>query len=353
MLETVKKIEQCPRLFLVLGTLIFIAIVGVVDYLTGFEIFFSIFYLLGVGIATWYLGRGYGYFMSILSVAVWIIGDLAAGAKYSNSFIPIWNAFILLVFYFIFTWLLARLHTSGMELENRVRQRTVALTREMAECERLEKEILEVSKREQRRIGHDLHDGLCQHLTGTALAGQVLREKLDAKSLPEATDANKIVELVEDGITMARDLAHGLCPVEIEAGGLMTALQEFAGNISKWSKIICAFEYDSSVLVDDATTAAHLYRIAQEAVGNAIHHGKPKHILINLTQRDGLVVLSIEDDGIGLPEDWDKGPGLGTRIMAHRAMIIGSKLIIEPNPTGGTLVKCLLQATHIHRQQRI
>lgn len=351
MLKLAQKLEHCPHSFLVLTCLVFLIIVGIIDYLTGFEIFFSIFYLFGVGIASWYLGSGYGFFMSILSVAFWIIGDLAAGARYSNSLIPIWNAVILLLFYLIVTWLLARLRLFNMELENRVKQRTLALTQEMTERERLEKEILEVSEREQRRIGHDLHDGLCQHFTATALAGQVLREKLDAKCLPEAADASKIVELVEGGITMARDLARGLLFMEIENEGLMVALQELAGNISQWSKVSCVFEYDTPVQVQNAITATNLYRIAQEAVGNAIRHGRPKHIIINLTQHNDLLVLSVEDDGIGLPEDWGKGPGLGTRIMGHRAMMIGSKLTIEPNPTGGTLIKCLLKLTH--KEQRI
>jgi low affinity Fe/Cu permease len=167
----------------------FLILVGIIDYLSGYELFFSVFYLLGIGLATWYMGRGYGLCLSVLSVAVWITGDLAAGARYSSSFIPIWNSTILLTFYFIVVWLLASLQSLHKGLEEQVRQRTLALTQEMAERERLEKEILEVSEREQRRIGRDLHDGLCQHLTGTALAGQVLRERLEAKSAPEAADA--------------------------------------------------------------------------------------------------------------------------------------------------------------------
>jgi len=186
----------------------FLILVGIIDYVTGFELSFSVFYLLGIGLGAWFIGRGYGLFLSVLSVAVWLAGDFAAGAHYP-PFIAIWNSTILLTFYCIVVWLLASLRSLHNELEDRLRQRTRALTQEMAERERLEKEILEVSEREQRRIGRDLHDGLCQHLTGTALAGQVLREKLEARSAPEAADAGKIIGLVENGITMARDLARG------------------------------------------------------------------------------------------------------------------------------------------------
>ena len=335
-----QSIDRRSRFFLILVSLAFLAAVGAIDYLTGFEISFSVFYLLGIGFATWFVGKRFGFVVSALSVVVWIFGDLAAGAHYSNLFIPVWNGLILTGFYFIVVWLLANLRRSQDELENKVRQRTQALTKEIAERERLEREILEVSEREQRRIGHDLHDGLCQHWAATAMAGQVLGEKLAAKSLPEAADATEVVRLVEDGITLTRNLAHGISPAEMETEGLVTAFREFTANISRMFKITCKFECDVPPQIDDTTTATHLYRIAQEAVNNALRHGKPKQIVISLSSRKGSVELTVEDDGSGLPDDWQKGRGMGTRIMAHRATMIGGKLSIEPNPTGGTFVKC-------------
>jgi signal transduction histidine kinase len=219
----------------------------------------------------------------------------------------------------------------------------VALVREMAERQRLEEEILRVSEREQRRIGHDLHDSLCQHLTGTALAGQVLGERLAAKSLPEAADAGKVVELVEEGIELARNLARGLYPVEMEAEGLMTAFRDLADNITKGTKVRCVFEYGAPVLMHDDAAATHLYRIAQEAVRNALQHGKPKRIGLTLSERNGLVTLTVEDDGVGVPEEVPKSGGLGIRIMAHRAAMIGGSFAIEPAPTGGTIVTCSIR----------
>ena len=339
-----RNLEQRPQPFLILADFGLLALVGLADYLTGFNISFSVFYLLAIGFAVWFIGRGFGFFMSGMSVVSWLIGDFAAGAHFPNLFVLTWNAVILLAFYFIVVWLLARLRSLNRELESRVQQRSAALTREIAERERLEKELLDVSEREQRQIGHDLHDSLGQHLTSTAMAVQVLREKLDAKAAPEAKDAAKIVTLVEDGIAKARELARGLSPVELEAEGLMSALQELAVGISKWSKVTCLFECESPVLIANATSAMHLYRIAQEAVSNAIRHGKPKRIVISLDESKAGVTLSVEDDGAGLPENWQNGPGLGTRIMAHRAAIIGGTLSLEPNLTGGTLVRCHLPA---------
>src|SRR5258708_2025272 len=217
MVPLLEKLERRSRPALVLAGLALLVLIGFVDYLTGFEILFSVFYLLEVGLAAWFVGKGFGLLMSVLSVAVWIGGDMAAGARYSNPLIPIWNALILMVCYFIVVWLLTSLRSLHQELETKVRLRTQDLTREMAERQRLEGEILKVSEREQRRIGHDLHDSLCQHLTATALAGQVLGERLQAKAMSEAADAAKVAELVEGGITLARNLAPGLYPAQMQS----------------------------------------------------------------------------------------------------------------------------------------
>ena len=339
------NLEGRSRPLLRLAGLGFLALVGLVDYLTGYEIFFSVFYLVGVGLAAWYVGRGFGFLMSILSVAVWVGGDLAAGAHFSSPLIPLWNAMILLIFYSVVVVLLTRLRSLQRELESRVEQRTLALRLEMAERERLEMEILEVSEREQRRIGHDLHDSLCQHLTGTALATQVLGEKLVAQQRPEATDAHNIVALIEAGIDLARNLARGIYPVEMEAEGLMAAFQELAAGLTQRSKVRVAFQCDPPVLIHDASTATHLYRIGQEAVTNALRHGKPNRILIGMADRPGRLTLTIEDDGVGLPEGWQRTAGLGTRIMAYRAAMIGGTFSIEPGPTGGTVVTCSIPST--------
>jgi signal transduction histidine kinase len=341
MIKLLETLEQRSRALLMVAGLLVLALVGFIDYLTGFELMFSVFYLLEVGLAAWFVGKGFGLIMSALSVAVSIGGDVAAGAHYSRTpLIPIWNALILLVLYVIVVQLLTSLRSLHRDLAARVEQRTEALKREMGQRQKLEEEILHISEREQRRIGHDLHDSLCQHLTATALAGQVLDERLMAKALPEAQDAAKVVELVEEGITLARNLARGLYPVEMDAEGLMAAFQELAANISKGAKLSCIFECDAPVFIHDDGVASHLYRIAQEAVRNAMRHGKPTRIGINLAESNGSVKLTIEDDGAGIPENIQTHAGLGIRIMEHRAARIGGSISIEPAPTGGTIVIC-------------
>lgn len=344
MFQWLKQFERQSRPFFVAVTLLAVMAVGMVDYVTNRELSFSVFYLLAIGIAAWFVGKSFAYFVSVCSVVVSLAGDFAAGLPYASSLVPYWNAGIVLAFYLIVVWLLTSLRSLNRELESRVQQRTAALTHQIAERERLEKELLDISEREQRRIGHDLHDNFCQHLISTAMAIQILREKLNAKTAPEADDAEKAGALVEEGIAMARELARGLSPVELEAEGLMSALLELARSITKWSKVECVFECATPVPVHDVDLATNLYRIAQEAVSNAIRHGKARHIVISLDENESGLALSIEDDGAGLPEDWKHGTGLGTRIMAHRAANMNGTLSIEPNFTGGTLVRCRLPA---------
>src|SRR5208283_1610299 len=186
--------------------------------------------------------------------------------------------------------------------------------------------------------------GLCQHLTGATLAGQVLEEKLAALNLSEAVDANKVVEIIEEGINLSRRLAKGLYPVEIEADGLMLALEEYAATSSKLFKVSCRFECDLPVLIHDPATSGHLYRIAQEAVGNAIKHGKAGNILIRLDASEESTVLSIKDDGVGLPEPPPKNRGMGLRIMEFRSGMIGGTFNARREEAGGTLVTCELRA---------
>jgi signal transduction histidine kinase len=342
MLRIVKQLESRSRFALMALALFVMVVIGLVDYLTGHEISLSVFYLLGVALAVWFVGRGAGALVSLLSVAVWVTGDFASGARFSNIMVPTWNAVVLLTFYLVVVWLLGNLRSVNRDLEAQVKNRTLALTDEIAERERAERELLEISEREQRRIGQDLHDSVCQQLTGATLAGQVLQEKLAGLKLPLAADAARMVALVEESIDLSRQLAKGLHPVEMAAEGLMLALEEYARTASGLFKVACRFECDSPVLIHDTATAGHLYRIAQEAVGNAIKHGRAKNVLIRLEADEAGTVLSIRDDGAGLPAVLPLNRGMGLRIMAHRTAMIGGKFQIRRAESGGTLVTCRL-----------
>ncbi len=311
------------------------------DYLTGFELSFSSFYLAAISIATWFGGKRWGLVIAVVSVVLWLLGDLAAGARYSSPFVPWWNACIAVAFYLIVVWVLLKLRSLYEDLEARVLERTMALEVEMAERVTLEKALLAVSEREQRRIGHDLHDSLCQHLTGAAIAGQVLVVNLEAKNLSEANDAGRLVSLIEQGIDMGRSLAHGLAPVELDAEGLMMAFREFAKNTTDRLLVDCQFVAPQPVLVASSDVAVHLFRIGQEAVMNAIKHGRAKHITIGLAPEHNGLELTVRDDGCGLPNPLPATRGMGLHIMQHRASIIGAVIEFK-RIDDGTLVRCTI-----------
>src|SRR5471030_2739170 len=250
-----------------------VAFIGFLDYITGYEISFFMLYLAPILLAVWRVSTPFAVVISVLSVMTWLWSNLAAGWSFSHWYVPVWNSMMVSLFYMV----VLRIFVLHRELENHVRQRTAALTLEMQERRRLEKELLEAGEREQRRIGHDLHDSLCQHLTGTALAGQVLGQKLKERSLPEAAAANHLVELVEEGIELTRTIARGLHPVEMQAGNLADNFQELAVTASERFNISCKFECPQPVLLQDAGAVTHLYRIAQEAITNAVRHGKARH----------------------------------------------------------------------------
>jgi PAS domain S-box-containing protein len=215
---------------------------------------------------------------------------------------------------------------------------------DVTERKHLEKTILEVSGREQRRIGQDLHDGLGQHLTGIAFMSKVQEQRLAEKSLPEAGDAAKIVKLVNDAIHKTRELARGLLPVVSDAEGLMSALEQWAGEVENLFGVSCHFECFTPVLIHDDTVATHLYYIAREAVNNAIKHGHAKRIMIRLASDPEQGALTITDDGSGIANVPANNVGIGRQLMNYRARVVGGSLEIERAPGGGTVVTCLFPA---------
>ena len=233
------------------------------------------------------------------------------------------------------------LSVSEVKLEER--RMFTGFVRDITERKRLEKEILEISDRERRSIGHGLHDGLCQHLAGIELMSQVLEQQLEKKSTPAAAQAGKIAEHVRQAISQTRMLARGLSPVSIESEGFMAALQELAASISGLFRVNCRVDCVSSVLIRDNAAATHLYRIAQEAITNAIKHGKAQNVVITLRRNTENTRMTITDDGSGFPRDLKTHNGMGLQIMKYRAGIIGASLEIGNANGKGTSVVCIFK----------
>jgi signal transduction histidine kinase len=339
--KTTANVRSLPRFSfswhaLIITCLFLVGVVGYIDYLTGYERPLLLFYLVPISLATWFGSLLIGLAIAVVSVAVWMLSDLAAGIPA----LGFWNVGMAFISYALFAGVLSKLRSLVRELDRRVQERTAALQREVAERQRLDREIAQVADRERRRLGQDLHDSLGQHLTGTALAAQVLKEKLAVKSAPEVTEAEKLVHYVEEGIDLTRNLARGFFSPELEADGLIVALEGLAENISERFAVNCIFHREESIPVRDSAVATQLYRIAQEAATNAAKHAAAERIDIRVTVHGPEVTLAIIDDGIGFPDKSLDSKGLGLRLMRHGAALIGATLNVRRNGQSGTIVTC-------------
>lgn len=215
---------------------------------------------------------------------------------------------------------------------------------DITERRRLEKELLEISDREQSRLGQELHDGLCQHILGIALMSKTLSGRMRRKNLPEANDVDTICGFLDEALAVTRGLMQGFHLVNVKGpGGLPAALQEFAETTSKLFGRNCRFDPQVRIVIKESGVAAHLFRIAQEATHNAIKHGHPNQVTISLSRVNGSLLLAVENDGEPLPESI-AGAGMGMRTMHYRASLIGADLKLENRPGGGVIVSCLLPA---------
>jgi two-component system, LuxR family, sensor kinase FixL len=203
--------------------------------------------------------------------------------------------------------------------------------------------LIGISERERQRIGYDLHDTLGQQLAGIAFLSKVLEQRLTVHNAAEAAQAAQIVTFVNQAIEQARTLAGGLAPVTLETYGLVFALQELAASVEALFHCSCKVSSHHAIHITDHAVAMHLYRIVQEAVNNAIQHGKAQQITITLSVRhEGGMILMVYDNGVGFPTNIAERPGMGLRIMHHRARMIGAILEIQREACGGTCVICTL-----------
>jgi signal transduction histidine kinase len=211
----------------------------------------------------------------------------------------------------------------------------------------LEKEVLEIAGREQRRFGQDLHDGLGQMLTGLMCLSGSLVKNLEQAQSPYAADAAEFTEIVRHAMTELRLIARGVMPVDIDPRGLATALDEFAYDCENMFNIVCEFKCNESVRVPDPVAATQLYRIVQEAVNNAVRHGRASHVSIVLEQA-GMEMgrLVISDNGTGFDVQKQPSSGMGMRIMRYRVETIGGSLDVHSQSGKGTRIECRIPLVH-------
>lgn len=216
------------------------------------------------------------------------------------------------------------------------------IIRDITEKKKLEKKVLEISEKERREIGQDLHDGLGQLLTGIALKAKSIAQRLDKRSLPEANDVQRLTDLVNEAINQTRRLTKGLVPSSLQSDGILTALKEMADSISQAHGIPCTVKTNCLEMDCDIVTANQLYRIAQEATLNAVKHSEARRISINLDEENDRIILSIVDDGIGFSFDRISPDGRGLQIMEYRAGMIDATLRILQNEKRGMTILCTI-----------
>ena len=207
----------------------------------------------------------------------------------------------------------------------------------------LEGEVLKISTREQQRISQDLHDSVGQQLTGLSYMASSLAKRLAARAQPEAADALMIVEGIQTALSEVHNAVRGLAPVEVDAAGLMVALRRLVESTEELFGVKCRFACIDPVPVEDNSTATHLYRIAQEALHNAVKHAQATCVQVELRDEGGCVVLEVSDDGIGLSGEADGAAGMGLHIMRYRARAIEASLQVTTAAGGGMAVTCTVE----------
>lgn len=327
-----------------------IALAWGVDLLADTHTDLDLVYMLPIALASWMLGVRWGAGLGLLCYvfATWRSAE-SYGEGWALYAYFYWNAAARLVLFMMAVVLAARFRSARAVLECAVRERTAQLHEKVEAMSRLELQLLQTEEAELRRIGQDLHDSLGQDLTGIAFLSQEMQESLAAKGLPESGDAARLAGHATAALRRAGRLARGLCPVEMHGGTLAAALGELAEQAAEVFHVECGVENGElleSIL--DGNVAAQLYRIAQEAVRNAVRHGRCGRITIRASMRGGRCLLEILDDGVGLPSPLPEGRGIGLSVMRCRAASIQGNLTLATSSAGGALVGCEWPAAPEH-----
>jgi signal transduction histidine kinase len=225
-------------------------------------------------------------------------------------------------------------------LQRLEQDKQLALTQAALDASR--KQVLAISERERTRFGAELHDGLGQQLTAIELMCQSLREDLRSANPELAARTSQICQYLRDAISQTRSLARDLSPVKLGSGGLPEALKELALRMSEAGRIKCTVQSLAAVAIDNEFEAGHLYRIAQEAVHNAVKHARATEVTIRFMQKGDGLRLEVSDNGQGLPKAPKSGQGIGLHVMKHRASIIGADLEIKSAAGKGVTIVCTL-----------
>jgi signal transduction histidine kinase len=303
------------------------------DYSTGYEVSLSILYCVPIFLVAWCCDRKLGLLMALLSGITWWWADVQAGHPYLQSWLEGWEVLVRCGFFII-----TAIGTSAVKHQRDESASRIAL---LEYSQKLEREIIGISEREQERIGQDLHDGICQYLAALSCSAASLKSDLEGHRLvAEARVADELAGFLRDAVAQTRNLARGLVPVRMDEAGLASALEELTLSATRLLGIRCVYESAGTPLVRDNAVALHLYRIAQEAINNATKHGKATNVLVSLSENGQATTLRIVDNGVGISKTATGSNGMGLGLMYYRARLAHGELCIEEPATGGTAITC-------------
>ncbi len=249
------------------------------------------------------------------------------------------HAVVIAGFLVILMILLDRFHLFLLDALTAERRATQKLQSEIHERRQLERDVARIGDDERRHLGSEVHDGVCQQLTGALLRCQAMELRLEQGASPSPAELGALSSLLGEAINEARAVAQGLCPLEPSPEALEQALRALARRTHSLSGVSCEFIAAGDVRVEDSAAAQHLFRIAQEALSNAVRHARANRIAVELRGSEAELVLRVEDNGVGLTGTPPSG-GMGLRNMAYRVRILEGEFNIEAAPGGGTLVSC-------------
>ena len=330
-----ETLRSKPKCFILPIALVLTGLIAFFDSRTRWEISFFVFYAIPIFVVgcTYPKRVAFGFAVGCAAL-VWAVNLRLAPSMPIHS----WRSVNRLVAYSFVAGAGAALRMQKEQFRSRLEalQRSSELEQQI----KLEQEIIRISEREQRRIGQDLHDSVCQNLAAIKYATGLLRKKLETKAPEEAKTAGEIKDLLRKTLIEARSLARGIFPVQIEKEGLAMAIEELAATANRIHGQQVSIEIDGEIDIKEPETVMHLYRIAQEALSNALRHAKAGTIGISLRQDPQHCTLAIKDDGSGIGANHSNGMGL--RTIQYRARLIGGELVIRDNEPSGTLVQCCI-----------
>jgi signal transduction histidine kinase len=305
--------------------------IAVFDFLTGYDIRLLPLYAVPIFVVAWFCGKRFGIAAALFSSLIWWFANWVMADPYLYNWIQAWEVLTQ-----VGLFLVVAMVGSALRSKSDIAKERIAL---LEHSHGLEREIVNISEAEQRRIGQDLHDGLCQYLAGLSCAASSLRDDLQKLHVhAEADIAGELAKLLQDAVVQTRDLARKLVPAHVSRLGPVLALESLAQSVTRLHGINCKFRCHASSANCNERTAMHLYRIAQEAINNATKHGKAKNIVVSLDAGDHSLTLRVLDNGVGISES--NSAGMGLTIMRYRAHLIGGQLTIKRRNSRGTTLAC-------------